>query len=136
VVGTLPQYALESSITNKFWYGFEHGPQRAQAKVTDCTFQSLVSWYHLQDLSPVTAHTETLREFLQAASLFPGPLVANTRRRSAKSIDPFHFRYSEAAGPEIGQAKLQKENRNATPVSSNRLPVCRQVAENQTRSRK
>jgi hypothetical protein len=90
----------------------------------------------LQDLSPVTAHTKTLREFLQAASLFPGPLVANTRRRLAKSIDPFHFRYSRAAGPEIGQAKLQKENRNATPVSSNRLPVCRQVAENQTRGSK
>jgi hypothetical protein len=29
VVGTLPQYALESSIANNFGVGFEHGPQRA-----------------------------------------------------------------------------------------------------------
>jgi hypothetical protein len=136
VLGTLTQYALESSITNNFGMGLSTGHNEPRQKLQIVTFQSLVSWYHLQDLSPVTAHTETLREFLQAASLFPGPLVANTRRRLAKSIDPFHFRYSEAAGPEIGQAKLQKENRNATPVSSNRLPVCRQVAENQTRSRK
>ena len=27
VIGTLPQYALESSITNNFGMGFEHGPQ-------------------------------------------------------------------------------------------------------------
>ena len=29
MVGTLPQYALESSIANNFGVGFEHGPQRA-----------------------------------------------------------------------------------------------------------
>jgi len=27
MVGTLPQYTLESSIANNFGVGFEHGPQ-------------------------------------------------------------------------------------------------------------
>jgi hypothetical protein len=54
VVGTLPQYALESSITNKFWYGFEHGPQRAQAKVTDCNVPKLGKLVSLA--GPFTSH--------------------------------------------------------------------------------
>jgi hypothetical protein len=39
VVGTLPQYALESSIANNFGVGFEHGPQ------TTTIFTQIVNIY-------------------------------------------------------------------------------------------
>lgn len=71
--------------------GLSTGHNEPRQKLQIVTFQSLVSWYRLQDLSPVTGHTKTLREFLQAASLFPGPLVANTRRRLRSLSTPSTF---------------------------------------------